>query len=174
MKVLLTLSMMVLGASGAAISQTQPSHVVVFVRHGEKASDAPDALLSPAGVTRAQCLAQTLKEMSLREIIATDVKRTQEMAEPTAKEHNVEVRVIPKQNQTALLQAVQAQLGNTLVVNHSDTLPKILQDFTGKAVDPSVQFSYDEMFMVPVVDGKVGTAVVLYYCGASELVQMKR
>jgi broad specificity phosphatase PhoE len=114
-----------------------------------------------------------LKDTPIREVIATDAKRTQQMAEPTAKEHGTLVRVIPKQDADGLLRAVRAQLGNALVVGHSDTLPKVLRELTGKDVGASVQFAYDEMFVVPVVEGKVGGAVVMHYCAPADNAKMK-
>src|SRR5947209_18837029 len=58
----------------------QNTRTIFLVRHAEKVSAAPDALLSPAGEKRAECLARTLKDSGIAQIYDSEVKRTQQTA----------------------------------------------------------------------------------------------
>ncbi|HEX7958885.1 MAG TPA: phosphoglycerate mutase family protein, partial [Terriglobales bacterium] len=100
---------------------------IFLVRHAEKVSDAPDALLSKTGEQRAACLAQTLRDARIGAIYVTQVKRTQQTAEPLAKKLGVEPTILNGDDTAALAADIKRDIGtkNVLVVGHSDTLPKV-------------------------------------------------
>src|SRR5437868_13626491 len=69
-----------------AVSVASAEPFIVIVRHAEKAANDPkDPDLSPAGRARAEMLARILLNAEITAIFATEFKRTQETAEPTAK-----------------------------------------------------------------------------------------
>jgi len=69
----------------SAIAQAQESGTVFLVRHAEKLSTARDAVLSPKGHKRADCLARTLGDAGIQVIFATGLVRTQQTAKPLAR-----------------------------------------------------------------------------------------
>jgi broad specificity phosphatase PhoE len=87
--VLLLLSAFVVVAAASA----EP--FVIIVRHAEKAaSGGSDPDLAPAGRARADALARMLKD-SVTTIFASEFKRTQETAAPTAKSAGVVPTIVP-------------------------------------------------------------------------------
>src|ERR1044071_4230354 len=81
---------------------SQPPHTVFLVRHAERASSAPDSLLSEIGHKRAECLAYVLKDTDIKQIYATEVKRTQETALPVSQKLNASMTVIPADSMDTL------------------------------------------------------------------------
>ena len=77
-----------------AIAQ-QSVRTVYLVRHAEKTSTAADATLSPAGIKRADCLANTLKDAGIKQIYVTEAKRTQQTADPLAKQLKITPKIMP-------------------------------------------------------------------------------
>src|SRR5438477_10644022 len=83
------------------IASAQP--IVVIVRHAEKAANGGnDPDLSSAGRARADALARILKESDITAIFATEFKRTQETAAPTATSAHVTPTVVAAKD-TAVL-----------------------------------------------------------------------
>jgi broad specificity phosphatase PhoE len=69
---------------------------VIIVRHAEKAaSGGSDPDLAPAGRARADALARMLKDSGVTTIFASEFKRTQETAAPTAKSTGVVPTIVP-------------------------------------------------------------------------------
>src|ERR1700746_552477 len=81
----------------------QNVRTIFLVRHAEKASTAPDALLSPEGEKRAECLAATLKDAGIKQIYVTDAKRTQQTAAPLAKALKITPTILPAKDPNALI-----------------------------------------------------------------------
>lgn len=147
----------------AAFSQNEG--VIFLVRHAERGPDSSDAaLLNSAGEQRAQCLAQTLRDSHIVKIYTTDVKRTQQTAEPLAQELHLQPTIVPKTNMDELLRDLRADSReNVLVVGHSDTLPAIIQRL-GAGNLGSKDMGYDRMMIIPVVNGKTMPLVSIHYC----------
>ena len=151
-------------AMGAAAAAQQSVRTVFLVRHAEKASAAPDALLSPAGQKRAECLARTLRDAGIKQIYITDVKRTEQTATPLAAALKLKPTVIPAKDPNTLIRdlAYGAQ-GNVLVVGHSDTLPFVLARLKAGSVTIADN-QYDQLFVVNITDGTASAATTLHYC----------
>jgi broad specificity phosphatase PhoE len=108
------------------IVSAQP--VVVIVRHAEKAANGGnDPDLSSAGRARAETLARILKDSGITEIFATEFKRTQETAAPTATSIRVAPTVVAAKDTAALVAKLHQLNGNALVVGHGDTIPNIVK-----------------------------------------------
>jgi phosphohistidine phosphatase SixA len=160
------ISVLLLGIfSGHCLGQSATG-LVFLVRHAEKASDAKDALLSEAGHKRAECLAHFLETANIRKILVTPVVRTQQTAEPLAKASGLKPTVLDADDIDAFVNNLRAEPNaNVLVVAHSDTIPKIIEQLAGGQI-PSIEGSeYDKIFVVhPEANGKRGSVVTLQYC----------
>jgi len=104
--------------------------LVILVRHAEKASKDRDAGLTPAGLDRAEALADALRDTPIDRIVVTAYPRTQLTATPVAKAHDVTPVVISSggtldQHIEAVAAAVRADppVRAILVVGHSNTDP---------------------------------------------------
>jgi len=156
-------------AAGAQqLQQTQHTATVVLVRHAEKASNDPDAPLSPPGLERAACLARVLKDTGIKRIYVTDTKRTQQTAEPAAKAFGMKPTIVPVNDPSTLIRDVfYGQGGNALVVGHSNTLPLIIQRVQAGVIPPIGENEYDGMYVLTVMEGASTPVLKLHYCAAS-------
>jgi 2,3-bisphosphoglycerate-dependent phosphoglycerate mutase len=148
--------------SGAAAGHATPGHIFV-VRHAEKESETADAL-SEAGKQRSACLAATLKSTSMRLVMTSEFKRTQQTATATADEFNLKVDATKSDDFKEIADKARgaAKMGDVLIVGHSNTVPQIVKALTD--VDVTVGATeYDDMF---VIDGK--NVAELHYCPAAK------
>src|SRR2546430_5504782 len=133
------------------IVSAQP--VVVIVRHAEKAANGGnDPDLSSAGRARADAVARILKDSSITAIFATEFKRTQETAAPTATSIHVTPTVVAAKDTAALVARLHQLNGNALVVGHGDTIPNIVKAL---GINSSVNIpdaDYSELFIVILGD----------------------
>ncbi len=134
--------------------------VVVFVRHAEKATDDPrDPSLSEAGRARAEALARTLAGAGLDAAYATEFRRTRQTAAPAAEAAGLAVTVRPAAgiDPAAYAEALQGEVralpaGSTvLVVGHSNTVPALVQAFSGQPAAEMPETEYDR-YTVVVLD----------------------
>ena len=127
--------------------------LVVIVRHAEKAaSGGNDPDLAPAGRARADALARMLKDSGVTTVFASEFKRTQETAAPTAKSTGVAPTIVPAKDIAALVSKLHQLKGNALVVAHSDTIPNIAKAL---GIDTPIQIpddDYTELLVVTVGD----------------------
>jgi phosphohistidine phosphatase SixA len=152
----------------AIAQQQQPATTVILVRHAEKVSTAPDAVLSPQGQQRADCLAHVLKDAGIKRIYVSDAKRTQQTADPLAKAISVKPVVVPAKDVNTLVRDVfYGTGGNALVVGHSDTLPLIIQRVQAGKIPPIGENEYDGLYVLNVLEGSSTPVVKLRYCAAS-------
>jgi phosphohistidine phosphatase SixA len=144
----------------------QNVRTIFLVRHAEKASAAADALLSPEGEKRADCLAATLKDAGIKQIYVTDVKRTQQTAAPLAKLLKLTPTILPAKDSNALIKnLLYTGGGNILVVGHSDTVPFVVARLKAGTVQPFGDNEYDRMFEVTIAEAAAMPVVTLHYCG---------
>lgn len=129
-----------------------PASASVFVvRHAEKADPSdPDTPLSEAGEMRAQALASTLKGKGVNAVYATEFKRTQQTAKPTAQAVGVDVIIINNADRPTLIErAKSAPMGSAvLIVGHSNTVPDIVRELSGEAVDGISENEFDNLYEV--------------------------
>ena len=159
-------SVIVLGVfSGYCLGQNATG-VVFLVRHAEKASDAKDALLSEAGHKRARCLAHFLESADIRKILVTRVLRTQQTAEPLAKISGLTPTVLDADDIDGFVKSLRTEPNaNVLVVGHSDTLPKIIEQLGGGKIAPIEASEYDKLFVLdPAGKDKKQIVLTLRYC----------
>jgi broad specificity phosphatase PhoE len=124
---------------------------VFVVRHAEKADPSdPDTPLSSAGEARAQALAATLMGKGVHAVYATEFKRTQQTAAPTALAAGVDVAVITNAERTTLIERARAvPMGSAvLIVGHSNTVPEIVRELSGETVDGINENEFDNLYEV--------------------------
>jgi broad specificity phosphatase PhoE len=170
MKQLLTrfgLTVLLLGQIAIA-QQRQAITTVVLVRHAEKTSTAPDAVLSPQGQQRAECLAHVLHDAGIKRIYVSDARRTQQTADPLAKALGIKPVIVPAKDLNTLIRDVfYGTGGNALVVGHSDTLPLLITRVQAGTVPPIGENEYDGLYVLTVLEGSSTPVVKLRYCAAS-------
>jgi phosphohistidine phosphatase SixA len=146
----------------------QSVRTVFMVRHAEKTTGLADPGLSSAGLKRADCLANTLKDAGIKNIYVTEAKRTQQTADPLAKRLKVKPTVMKAEDSANLVRnLLYAGNGNTLVVGHSDTLPVIVARMKIGTVPPIGENEYDRLLMFTSMEGSVTPLVTIHYCEAS-------
>jgi broad specificity phosphatase PhoE len=149
-----------------------PDTIIVVVRHAEKATDDPkDPSLSEAGQARAQALAVALKGLPLHHAVSTQYKRTRDTAAPAAKANGIEVHVKPVDAANAATYAKDLahhirhdHAGqNLLVVGHSNTVPELVEAFTGARAEPMADTEFDRIYVVTLPADGPPRYVVLKY-----------
>lgn len=123
---------------------------IFLVRHAEKDSDGTkDPNLKEEGTDRAKRLANHLRAAGITKIYSTDYKRTRQTAEPLAKLLGIEIEIYETDliNITSLLN--NHENGNVLVVGHSNTTPKLMNNLLGEQRFESLdEKDYDNLFIV--------------------------
>jgi phosphohistidine phosphatase SixA len=150
------------------VAAQQSVRTVFLVRHAEKTSGSADPGLSPAGLKRADCLANTLKDAGIKNIYVSEAKRTQQTADPIAKRIKVKPTMMKAEDSANLVRnLLYAGNGNTLVIGHSDTLPIIAARMKVGTVAPIGENEYDRLIVITTVEGSATPMVTLHYCEAS-------
>jgi phosphohistidine phosphatase SixA len=145
----------------AGLSPWASAATIILVRHAERnAGMTPDVLLSPRGEERARELARVLKDANIRAIFTTEVRRTQQTAEPAVEEFHLRPAVIPAKDVDTLVSRLQALPDDetVLVVGHADTVPFVVGRLGG-AVPAIAATEYDRL--VVVVTSRKGKPAVL-------------
>jgi phosphohistidine phosphatase SixA len=146
----------------------QSVRTIYLVRHAEKTSSAADATLSPAGMKRAECLANTLKDAGIKQIYVTEAKRTQQTADPVAKQLKITPKVMKADDPGNLVRDLfYAGSGNTLVVGHSNTLPIVIARMKAGTITPIGDNEYDRLFLITTMEGSSTPVITLHYCESS-------
>lgn len=127
---------------------------IFFVRHADKVSDETDAVLSDAGLRRAECLAKTLSDAHIQQIYTSDLQRTQQTAAPLAGQLHLKPLKIPLAKVDDLIAALRMdKTANILVVWHDATLPKILRALGAPETISIGHMEFDRFFIL-TFDGK--------------------
>lgn len=155
--------MLLLGACATrAPAPEGATTTIVVLRHAEKAIGGDDPPLSEAGVARAQTIAERFCTADLRAAYATHYRRTQHTAEACAETAGIRVTAdtLPKDfagYARALRERILAKPGGrVLVVGHSNTVPIVIEAFTGVTVAPIGEQDYGRWFEITVGPDGVG------------------
>ncbi len=97
---------------------------------------------------RAAALATVLKDAKIKSVYATEFKRTQATAKPTAQAAGVEVTVMPGKETAALVAKLKKARSNVLVVGHSNTIPDIIKALGLPKPAAIGDGDYDNLFIV--------------------------
>ncbi|WP_062356710.1 histidine phosphatase family protein [Pseudoxanthomonas mexicana] len=157
----------------AACSTTAPRDAdpapltFVVVRHAEKATDDPEnPNLSATGRARAEALATRLRDVPLVAAYATEFRRTQQTAEPSAAAHRLPVEAYYTRGPASEVAAQWRQAhrrGTVLVVGHSNTVPDLVAALCRCATAPMDDTEYDRFSIVRIrADGSATLDVQRY------------
>jgi broad specificity phosphatase PhoE len=139
---------------------------IILVRHAERISGmSADALLSPAGEERARQLSDVLKDAKIQRIYVTEVRRTQQTAQPIAGRLHLKPIVVLKKDIDGLVNQLRMAGENetVLVVGHADTVPLIIEGLGAGTVPAFRDAEYDRMTVVFVESGGRAQFVTLRY-----------
>lgn len=165
------LAAVVLALSATAV-HAQAVRTIFLIRHADKISDAPDAVLSEAGHHRAACLAQMLADNEINQIFTSDLQRTQQTAAPLAEQRHIKPLIVPLAKPEDLIAAIKSSTAaRVLVVWHGNTLPHVIQALGGPQVPPIAEPEYDRFYILTLGANKEHPAVsfvALRYCDRRE------
>lgn len=144
------------------------AQTVILVRHAEKADQSANPVLSEAGQTRAQALADRLSASSIDLILTSTLQRTRLTAAPTASANNLEPQAIGlEQGTEAHVAEIVARVksmpeeATILIVGHSNTVPLIARALGQRAPDMP-ECEYDR-FLTLRLEGEGVFAVSMRY-----------
>lgn len=143
---------LILLAAGCATRPGAPGAIFLVVRHAEKATDDPrDPPLSNAGQQRADALAHRLRGADIAAVYATQYRRTQQTAQPTAHAHGADVERYdagePADTLARRLREAHADR-TVLVVGHSNTAPSIAAALCACPVAPLSEDEYGDLYRI--------------------------
>lgn len=144
---------------------TAAAQTIFVVRHAERTGE-PDPPLNAEGIRRAQSLAKVLKDANVKRFYASDMLRTQQTAEPTAKAAGQRVEVISQKDMDALLRAIRATATRdhaTLVVGHGNTVPVIVKALGGVEIPPIQSDEHDRLIVITLQPAGGASVVTLRY-----------
>jgi broad specificity phosphatase PhoE len=152
------------------LAQLASAATIILVRHAERANMmSADSLLSRTGEERARQLANVLKDAKIGRIFVTDVRRTQQTAEPIATRLHLTPLVLAKGDVDGLV----SQLRKTgddetvLVVGHADTVPMLVERLGGGPVPAIEDDEYDRMIVLVFEPGRKTQTLTLRYGNAA-------
>ena len=139
---------------------------VILARHGEKSGPSGDVPLSEAGIARANELARVLGSVKVDAIYTTPYERTRKTAAPLG----TSLGIAPVEITTGKTYADDmAKLirdkhagGTVVVVGHSNTTRDVITALGG-SIPEIADSSYDDLFIVTLVDGAVARVLPLHY-----------
>lgn len=160
---LLALALAIQGCAGIGVNRSASAPpaatTVIIVRHAEKGADDPrDPSLTSVGRERAVALREVLKDARVSAIYSTQYKRNKQTVEPLAKQFGLTVieRPVNSTNSNSYpadiaREVLAANQGKTVVVvGHSNTVPQIVQAFSGVPIKAMEDTEYDHIFIVEV------------------------
>ncbi|KPK13433.1 MAG: hypothetical protein AMJ67_17555 [Betaproteobacteria bacterium SG8_41] len=131
------------------------STTTIFVmRHAETAAEGPDPGLSPAGELRAERLAQVFAspggDFALDGVVVSSRRRTQDTARPLANALGIPVVVVESDEAAAMARRALEEFHgrHVLVIGHSNTVPGIVRELSGRDVPPMSETDYGTVYVV--------------------------
>lgn len=124
---------------------------VILVRHAEKADEPKDNPgLTEEGVERANLLKEMLAGKGVKAIYTSKYRRTKETAKPLADELGITPIEINEAEPIAQSILKNNQGQTVLVVGHTNTIPKIIENLGGEEIDTIPETEFDNMFTVTI------------------------
>ena len=155
----------VLAALTAALACAQGGTTVILVRHAERATAAmsdTDLGLSPTGARRARQLDRILADSHVQAIYTSALPRTIQTAQPLAQHLGITPSEIS--DVSAVVSEIKSHPGRTtLVVHHSNTVPKIMEGLGVRSAPAIGETQYDWMFIVTIRGPSDATVLSLHY-----------
>jgi broad specificity phosphatase PhoE len=140
---------------------------IVLVRHGERITPDGDVALSEKGRERAKALAYAIADLNLRAIYTSQMIRTIETAAPAAETARLKSELVPVEKSDVLVEKLK-QLppgSSALVVNHSGTIPTIVEKLGAGKIAPVREDEFDRLLIVTIPATGAPSVVTLRYGG---------
>ncbi|MGX7666191.1 phosphoglycerate mutase family protein [Flavobacterium pedocola] len=131
MKLLLTLIIMLSTQLGISQNSTTTFYLI---RHAEKMDNSGNPELSENGLKRAENWSRILSDIKFDEVYSTNYKRTMTTAAPTAEKNQKTVKTYDPRALDTKVFLKENLNKNVLVVGHSNTIPKLVNQLIGKDV----------------------------------------
>ena len=164
----LALCLLPIGERTAAGQQGAAAKTVILVRHAERAPGEGDVPLGDRGRARAEALARLLVDADIQAIIVSDRIRTQQTAEPLARQKSLEPEVLPADKLDAVIERVRSVKASTvLVVHHSNTVP-VLVDKLGGKTPPIRDDEFDRVVIMTILPTGAASMVTLRYPASTQ------
>jgi len=169
-------------AISAEVEDNSKVTTVFLVRHAERDTTppAPDPPLNEAGKLRAQELARVLGKCGIKTIITSQYLRTQQTAEPLAKQLGItalaiQVKPSPSNPQEVAEEAIREITGKInqhsgeaiLVVGHGNSVPAVIKALGGDLVPTIGEKEFDNLFVVTIYRKGRARVLPLKYGGSS-------
>ena len=148
---------LLVGSLTSIPARAQDHTTLFLVRHAEKSAPNGDLPLSAEGRSRAALLASMLRDSGVGRIYTTEMVRTRETAEPLERGLHLKAEAVPVQDVDALVTRLRTLPAGSaaLVVNHSGTIPKIVEKLGGGTIQPIAEEEYDRLLVLTLApDGK--------------------
>ncbi len=130
--------------------------VVYVVRHAEQVEDVDDPPLSEQGMARAWMLREFFRDAGLTAVYGTVLRRTMETGAVVTEPLGFEVTPVETDSLDGLVARAQREQphGRVLIIGHSNTVPRVLEQF-GYPNEITIDHDeYDNLFIiVPAAEG---------------------
>jgi broad specificity phosphatase PhoE len=140
---------------------------IVLVRHGERITPNGDVALSEKGRERAKALAYAIADLNPHAIYTSQMIRTIETAAPAAEAARIRSELVPVEKTDVLVEKLK-QLppgSSALVVNHSGTIPTIVEKLGAGKIPPVREDEFDRLVIVTIPATGTPSVVTLRYGG---------
>jgi broad specificity phosphatase PhoE len=151
------------GRAEELVSKASPPVLIFIVRHAEKSAVSGDVPLSEEGQQRAARLAAMLASAGISKVISSELTFAQQTAAVLARQQKLEPVIVPVREQEKLFVELQKLAPGTvtLVVNHSGTIPMLVEKLGGPKLAPIE--GHDRLFVVSRQVGGGTTVAELRY-----------
>ncbi len=130
-----------------------------FIRHAEKDRSNPENKnphLTAIGNERAIYWSEVLKNVTFDAVYSTDYNRTIETATPTAQINNLTVKRYNVNTLDAAKLITENTGNNVLIVGHSDTTPKFVNNFLGsEKYQPIADNNNGNLYILTISDDRI-------------------
>ena len=134
----------------SSFSSIANSYSIYLVRHAEQSNDSKNPALTVCGKFRAKQLATLLSQTNITQVYSTHFKRTIQTAKPLANQQKIAIKNYNPKYLEQLSLKLQQHKANTLVVGHSNTIPRLISLLTQKAVAPLSEQDYQQLYQIQV------------------------
>ncbi len=142
---------------------------LILIRHGEKdnpeAGDPPGGpSLNVDGKARAKMLVHVLGQTGIRAIYTSTLIRTQEMAQPLAAQL-APIPSVPLDDPVQIKKHISVNhAGETvLVIGHNNTIPQLINLYTGGHLPLINELEFDNMFVLTALNSAAAFVTRLKY-----------
>jgi phosphohistidine phosphatase SixA len=128
---------------------------IYLVRHAEKENpNDPNSALSQQGFERANDLRDYFGDKQLQLIYVSTFIRTQQTSASTASAKNIIARKFDQQNidtlNLMLIEFESLQIGNILVVGHTNSIPYLIKEFCGVDIELIAENDYNNLYTIAI------------------------